>query len=417
MTNNVDNPIQPIPPGEILHVFLMLGILGFGGPPAHLALMEKELVERRRWIDRDYFLDMLAAINLVPGPNSTEMAIHLGYAVGGWRGMLLSGAGFILPAVISSIVLAALYTSATQIPVLQAVLLGIKPVILTLILSAAYRLGKGAITNLVMVGLLVLALAVVIPSLTPFTALIGRPPFLIPELVLLLTCGALYIIAQRRRIPSLASLWVGLPILLPVTSVPLFQSVMPTLFDYFARFFIIGGTLFGSGFVISSYIQRTFVDGLGWLTNQQLVDVLVIGQSTPGPVLSTVAAAGFVMSNNFAPGDVPLGILVAAISTAGVFLPAFLIILGLGRVVPLIRKSHTALDFLKGVNAGVIALLIGAFVNLAWATLIRPNGGVDGLSVAITGVFFILTERFRWTALRLVIAGAVIGLVRVAVLS
>jgi chromate transporter len=394
-------------------MFLYLGVLGFGGPPAHLGLMERELVTRRQWISREQFLDMLAAVNLVPGPNSTEMAIHIGYEVGGVRGMLLGGAGFILPAVFFSVLLAMLYVAGRQLPAVQGMLIGVKPVILVLILSAGYRLARTAINNRLMLILLIGSVIVLLPSLTPVIELLGVSPLLIPELVILLICGAIYVIV-RHGLPKSASVLAWLPQLGTVlTPLGIMAAATPTLFDYFWRFFVIGATLFGSGLVVSSYLQRTFVDGLGWLTNQQLVDVLVIGQSTPGPVLSTVAAAGYVISQNFAPGNVWLGVVAGLLSSIGVFMPAFLIILLLGRLIPLIRKSKVATDFLKGVNAGVIALLFATFVNLAWTTLIRPTG-IDWLTLALTGVFFFLSERYRWTALRLVIVGALLGLGRIA---
>jgi chromate transporter len=409
-----------IAPGEILRMFLALGVLGFGGPPAHLALMERELVTRRGWITREMFLDMLAAINLVPGPNSTEMAIHIGYEVGGVRGMLLSGAGFILPAVFFSVILAMIYVSAGQVPAVQGLLVGMKPVILVLILSAGYRLARTAINNRVMLLLLIAACIVLLPGLTPVVQLFGIAPFIVPELAILLTCGVSYVLMRRSRPVAPVSM-IGLVGVAPkiggIGSLFLMtQTVAPTLFDFFWRFFVIGGTLFGSGLVLSSYMQRTFVDGLGWMTNQQLIDALAIGQSTPGPVLSTVAAAGYIISQNFAPGNVALGVLAGLMSAIGVFLPAFLVILLLGRVVPRIRKSAVAMDFLKGVNAAVIALLFGTFVNLAWTTLVRPGIGIDWLTLALTGGFFILSERYKWSALRLVIAGAVIGLLRAALL-
>lgn len=403
--------IQKIPLREIGRTFLTLGLLGFGGPPAHLGLMERELVTRRGWVPRQYFLDMLAAINLVPGPNSTEMAIHLGYALGGVPGMLLAGAGFIIPAVVFSLILAVIYVSAGSVPAVQGLLIGVKPVILVLILSAAYRLAKTGITNRILVGLLLAVFGIVLPGL-PFVASALRfTPLVVPELLILVTCGAVYMLARRRQIVTQTALF-ALPNL--ATLIAQAQAAGPTLFDMFWRFFVIGGTLFGSGLVLASYLQRAFVDSFGWLRPQQLLDALVIGQSTPGPVLSTVAAAGYIMSTNFAPGDTLRGVLFGAVAALGVFLPSFIVILILGRVVPRLRRSPAAMDFLKGVNAGVIALLFGTFLNLAWNTLVRPNGaGVDWLTLALTAVFFAASERFKWTALRLVIVGALIGLLRI----
>ncbi len=419
MPEELSQPTKAVPLREILRVFLYLGLLGFGGPPAHLGLMERELVVRRGWISHESFMDMLAAVNLVPGPNSTEMAIHIGYEVGGVRGMLLSGAGFILPAVFFSVLLAMLYISAGQVPAVQGLLAGVKPVVLVLILSAGYRLAKTAINNRLMLVLLIGSFLVLLPSLTPVIQLPAVTPILVPELLILITCGVIYVVVRRTQAKPLNLIGINGTIFpkigLTISSLFAFQGIAPTLFDYFWRFFVIGGTLFGSGLVVSSYLQRTFVDGLGWMTNQQLVDVLVIGQSTPGPVLSTIAAAGYVISQNFAPGNIPLGVLAGLISAIGVFMPAFLIILLLGRLVPLIRTSPIALDFLKGVNAAVIALLIGTFINLVWTTLIRP-AGVDWIALILTIFFFILSEKYKWSALRLVAAGVITGLVRIVLI-
>jgi chromate transporter len=436
LTPPAAQPPVKIPPLEILRTFLTLGVLGFGGPRAHLGLMERELVTRRQWIKRESFLDMLAAINLVPGPNSTEMAIHIGLEVGGVRGMLASGFGFIFPAVVFSVALAMITVAAGQVPAVQGFFIGVKPVILVLILSAGYRLARTAINNRAMLGLLIVASLVVLPGVKPIGAAIGWGGLALPELLILVLCGSAYMLVQRpRRLQAASLLFVGIPASIGgvfaagVASAPLAQglapglaAIGPTLFDLFARFFVIGGTLFGSGLVLASYMQRAFVDGLHWMTPAQVVDSLVIGQSTPGPVLSTVAAAGYLMVNNYAnpaPVSAALGIAAGAVSAVGVFMPAFLVILLLGRLVPLLRRSPAAMDFLKGVNAGVIALLFGTFLDLSYATLVRPGADgaalrIDWLTLALTAVFFFASERLRWTALRLVIVGAVIGFIRIA---
>jgi chromate transporter len=195
----------------------------------------------------------------------------------------------------------------------------------------------------------------------------------------------------------------------------LLQSAnIPSLIDIFWRFFVIGGTLFGSGYVIAAYLQRAFVDNLHWLTPQQLIDVLAIGQSTPGPVTSTSSAAGYIMT--VTPGNLWSGIPGAIVATIAVFLPAFVVVLILGRVVPYMRRYSIIQDFLKGVNAGVIALLIMAFINLAFGTLVTP-GGFDWLSLILTGLAFYASERLKWSPLRLMIVGAGIGLVRILAMT
>lgn len=428
--------IPIIPPREILRTFLMLGVLGFGGPLAHLGLMERELVTRRQWISRESFMDMLAAINLVPGPNSTEMAIHIGLTVGGPVGMLASGLGFIVPAVVFSVLLAMLTVAAGHVPAIDGLFLGVKPVILVLILSAGYRLARTAINNRAMRVLLLAATLAVLPSVRLVADVLHITPITLPELGILVACGLAYMLIRRvggraqwgARSGGAAALLAGLPVsfsaIAPLAQVSGLAAIGPTLFDLFARFFIIGATLFGSGLVIASYMQRAFVESLHWMTPQQVLDSLVIGQSTPGPVLSTVAAAGYLMANNYAnppPVSALYGIAAGAVSAVGVFLPAFVVILLLGRVIPIVRRSQAAQDFLKGVNAGVIALLLGTFLDLSYATLVRAPAGApagaapifDWLTLALTAVFFFASERLRWTALRLVIVGAAIGLVRI----
>lgn len=386
----------------------MLGVLGFGGPAAHVALMERELVTRRAWLSHQHFLDLLAAINLVPGPTSTEMAFYIGYATGGLPGSIISGAGFIIPAVLFSIALAMIYTAAGSVPAVHGLFIGVQPVVLVLILSAAYRLGQKALDTSLMRTLFAVALIVVALGSVTIMGFFNAAPIYIPELVLLLVTGAAYVLIQQRRTVAIVIMPFAARLNLAIAEHP------PGLAAMFWRFLVIGGTLFGSGYVVSAYLQRTFVDGLHWLTPTQLIDVLAIGQSTPGPVLSTASAAGYVMT--VIPGNIWSGVSGAIAATIGVFLPAFVIVLILGRLVPILYKYPVVLSFLKGVNAGVIALLIGAFFNLAWATLVRVDGdfNVDWLSVLLTTLAFVALERYKWSPVVLVAAGALIGLIRIA---
>ncbi|MBE7513249.1 MAG: chromate efflux transporter [Anaerolineales bacterium] len=401
----------PISQMEILRTFLIFGLLSFGGPVAHLAFMQRELVERRKWLDNDEFLEVLAAINLVPGPNSTEMAFHIGLLKGGFWGQMMAAIGFVLPAVVFSAVGAAIYVAAGTLPresilwrLVQGILVGMKPIILVLIASAALRLGVKALDNRAMRFLFGWALLVTALTLPPLMGLMGLAPLPISEFLLLILCGALYVIWRRRL--SAGVLW-WLPFVGVVGQV--IEGIRPTALDLFARFVLIGGTLFGSGFVLASYMERAFVLETGWLTQQQLLDALAIGQATPGPVLSTSAAAGFIMTAT--PNNLWAGVIPALASAVGVFLPAFVIVLLFGRVIPYVRRSAAVMDFLKGVNAGVIALLVGTFVTLTWGTLL-VGGGVEWLSVGLLGAAFLASERWRWSALRLVGMGIIVGVMR-----
>ncbi|HRE47368.1 MAG TPA: chromate efflux transporter, partial [Aggregatilineales bacterium] len=324
----------PISQMEILRTFLIFGLLSFGGPVAHLAFMQRELVERRKWLDNDEFLEVLAAINLVPGPNSTEMAFHIGLLKGGFWGQMMAAIGFVLPAVVFSAVGAAIYVAAGTLPresilwrLVQGILVGMKPIILVLIASAALRLGVKALDNRAMRFLFGWALLVTALTLPPLMGLMGLAPLPISEFLLLILCGALYVIWRRRL--SAGVLW-WLPFVGVVGQV--IEGIRPTALDLFARFVLIGGTLFGSGFVLASYMERAFVLETGWLTQQQLLDALAIGQATPGPVLSTSAAAGFIMTAT--PNNLWAGVIPALASAVGVFLPAFVIVLLFGRVIP-----------------------------------------------------------------------------------
>jgi chromate transporter len=196
----------------------------------------------------------------------------------------------------------------------------------------------------------------------------------------------------------------GLIRFVPALTVP----KVPGLFDLFWQFFVIGSTLFGSGYVLVAYMQRSFVNALGWMTPQQLLDTLAIGQSTPGPLSSTASAAGYMLT--VTPGNIWSGVPGALAATAGVFVPAFLIVAVLGKIVPYLRRYPLALDFLKGVNAGVIALMLGAFFTLAWATLIQPTR-IDWLSLALTVAAFVGLERLKLSPLLLIGLGALIGVV------
>jgi chromate transporter len=390
---------------EIGRVFLLLGILGFGGPAAHIALMERELVVRRGWLTREQFLEMLAAVNLVPGPNSTEMAFYIGYRLAGTVGAILSGAGFIIPAVIASVALAMVYTTSGQTPIVAGLFAGLLPVILGLIASAGWSLARKAIDSTLMWVLLIVSLLLVLLNFTPLMNALHITPIYIPELLILLGVGFVYWVFQQRERGKAVALAV-----LPVLSVPAFLQVanLPDLPGIFFHFLVIGGTLFGSGYVIAAYLQRTFL-GLGWMTSQQIADALIIGQSTPGPVLSTASAAGYIMT--YQPGNLWSGVPGAIAATIGVFLPAFLIILVLGRLLPYLQRYKSVGQFLKGVNAGVIALIAGAFVNLAWGTLFQSGVGVNWSGVLLTiGAFFAL-ERLKWSPLVLVILGIALGLV------
>src|SRR5258707_9974777 len=279
-----DSTTKRIPLPEIARMFFLLGILGFGGPAAHIALMENELVTRRAWLSREYFLDLLAAINLVPGPTSTEMALQIGYVTAGFWGMMLAGAGFIVPAVVLSLGLAMLYTATGTAPAIQGILLGVRPVVLVLVLSAAYHLGIKAIDNMPMRVLLALALIAVALDSAWLTGLFGFPPITVSELALLLVTGTAYILWKYRPAQAIS-------VVVPIFGLSALAQGIPTLPDLFWRFFVIGGTLLGGGSVRGGSMRRAFLGGRSSLPAQRVLNYLSVGHAAPPPPPLSAAAA------------------------------------------------------------------------------------------------------------------------------
>jgi chromate transporter len=365
-------------------LFFKLGAISFGGPAAHISLMEQEAVRKRGWLSREHFLDLLAATNLVPGPNATEMAIHIGFLQAGWPGFIAAGVAFIVPAFLISLALAVAYVRLGSLPQVAGVFYGINPVVMAIILVATYRLGRTALRDKRTVGIGIGALA---------AALAG-----VNEVVVLLAAGlaGILLYAKPKELRSL-------PALMLMTWSPLALPLLPAvawLDDRLLRlglFFLkVGALLFGSGMVLFAFIQRDVVNGFGWLTQQQLLDAIAVGQMTPGPVLSTATFIGYLVAG--VPG--------AVVSTVAVFLPSFVIVALIGSLIPRLRKSPVAQAFLRGVNAAVVALM--ATVSL---TLFR-SAIVDVWTVLILAVTLLALLRFKVDALWLVLGGAAIGLTR-----
>ncbi len=363
--------------GEIAGLFLRLGFTAFGGPAAHVALMEHEVVRRRRWIGRDEFLDLLAATNLIPGPNSTEMAIHLGLRMGGAPGLLVAGACFIVPAVLLVLAIAWAYASYGTLPAAEHLLRGIKPVMIAVVLQALWSLGRTAIKTPLLGAIGVLSLAAVAAG--------------VGELLVLLVAGVATMGARR--------LIDGRALLLPMLSVPkvaLAAAAKPFgLLPLFLFFVKVGSVLFGSGYVLLAFLRADLVENFGWLTEAQLLDAIAVGQITPGPVFTTATFVGYVL------GGVP-GALVA---TAGIFLPAFVFVAISGPIVPRLRRSAAAGAFLDGVVVASLALMALVTFQLAndairgWATLAIALGSA------------VLLIRFRLNSAWLVLGGGLLGLI------
>ena len=323
---------------EVAQVFFKLGLIAFGGPAAHVSMMEDEIVTKRKWMDRQHFLDLMGATNLIPGPNSTEMTMHCGFERAGWKGLFVAGLMFIIPAVLMTGTLAYFYVTYGDIPNVAPFLFGIKPAVIAIILGAVFKLGKKALKNweLGFIGALV----------------IGASFLGINEITSILCAG------------FLGMLWFGKlgdsgiksigPFLLLQTTPILFKKV--GLGKLFLVFLKIGAVLFGSGYVLIAYLDGELVENLGWLTKPQLLDAIAIGQFTPGPVLSTATFVGYQIDGYWG----------AILATLGIFLPSFLFVLILNPIIPKLRKSKLTRGFLDAVNIASLGIMVAVTLQLGY---------------------------------------------------
>lgn len=369
---------------ELATLFFKLGVIGFGGPAAHIALMEQEVVEKRGWIDREHFLDLVGATNLIPGPNSTEMAIHIGYIRAGLRGLVVAGAAFIAPAFTITLVLAWMYVQYAELPAVEPFLLGIKPAVIAVILGAVYRLGRQALKSWLLAGIAVLVALASTFGLNAALALLGGAAL-----------GMLLIRLQHSdRIRSLLGagmIGVGqLQAWIPLVSNGSADITIGRLALFFLK---IGAVLYGSGYVLVAFLETELVSQLGWLTQSQLLDAISAGQFTPGPVLTTSAFIGFLLLG-------PLGAGVAAFS---IFLPSFFFVLLLNPLIPRLRKSPWSAAFLDGANVSAVAIMVAVLIDLARGSL---------TSLPAWGIFLSATAiRLQWRVnpAWLILGGAVVG--------
>jgi chromate transporter len=371
-------------------LFLRLGATSFGGPAAHIALMEEEVVRRRGWLTHAEFLDLLGATNLIPGPNSTEMAIHIGHRVAGWRGLLVAGACFIFPALVIVTALAWVYVRYGQLPAVAGLLYGVKPVVIAIVVQALWRLGRvciraalpaaAAVVAIVLAALGVHELVVLFGvglGVPLFKGLFRRPDRLAPAPLVLLTTPAVPA-ATAAAGSATFGLW------------PLFLVFLKT-----------GAVLYGSGYVLLAFLRADLVGRYGWLTEQQLLDAVAVGQMIPGPLFTTAAFIGYLLGG-------PAG---AAVATAGIFLPAFVFVALSIPLLPRLRRSRFAGAFLDGVNAASLALMAVVTVQLGRAAL------VDWLTIALAVLAAALLFRFRLNATWLILGGAAVGLLRAAIVA
>lgn len=370
---------------ELATLFLRLGTVAFGGPAAHIAMMNEEVVERRKWMDRQTFLDLLGATNLIPGPNSTELAIHIGHERAGWRGLITAGTCFILPAMLIVWALAALYVRYQTVPQAGWLLYGIKPVIIAVVVQALWSLGKSAVKNpqTTVAGAAVIALA-----------LLG-----VHEILLLVLAGAGVMLfdAWRRsgRTGGLHAFLLPLPGLFGLGAAAPPAAQPASWLKVFGFFLKIGSVLYGSGYVLLAFLQSDLVDRWHWLTSQQLLDAIAIGQFTPGPVFTTATFVGYLLAGS--PG--------AIAGTVGIFLPAFVLVALVNPWVPRLRRSPWTGSLLDGVNVASMGLMAVVTWELGAAAL------VDWLTLLMAGGSFLALYRFKLNSAWLVVAGGLVGYV------
>ncbi len=364
---------------EIAAVFLRLGFFAYGGPAAHIAMMNEELVEKRKWVSRQRFLDLMSATNLIPGPNSTELAITLGYEKGGWRGLIIAGMTFILPAFLIVLIFAWIYAHYGLIPQVQAVLAGVKPVVIAIILQALIKLFRTAVKNWYQVVLLAIGVTMALLNVEEIWVLGG--------IGLLSATIARIREGQRAQTRALWLLPMGLPLLQQAST-----AAGISVSEIFLRFLKIGAILYGSGYVLVAYLESEFVKP-GFLSNQQLLDAVAVGQITPGPVFTTATFVGYQLG----------GLAGGVLATIGIFLPSFLLVGLLVHITDKMRRSKLVASILDGINVASLALMGVTSFTLAQSSLLNPvHWGVFGLSL-------LLLIWKRVNSIWLMLAGALIG--------
>lgn len=366
---------------QLAGFFLTLGCFTFGGPSAHIAVMQDQLVRKRRWISSADFLDLLAVSNILPGPTSTELAIYIGYRLRGLVGLLLAGICFIFPAFLLTAIIAWAYLHYGHLPAVAGVFYGVKPVVLVVVAQALWRLGKSAVKSrwLAVLGLLSLAACFAGVNL----------------LVVLLGAATLAGMVYALRAPGNQSkniLPMMFPLALTTTAPAALGSTAMAIFLAFAK---IGSIIFGSGYVLLAFLQSDLVDHRHWLTSQQLLDAIAVGQITPGPVFSTATFIGYIMAG-------PRG---AVAATVGIFAPAFFFVAVTGPLIKWIRKSKSAGAALDGLNVASLALMLFVVQPLAKAAI------VDKLTITLLIVSAVLLFWRRINPMILVTGGALAGVV------
>ncbi|MBI3151187.1 MAG: chromate transporter [Chloroflexi bacterium] len=362
---------------EVAALFLKIGFTAFGGPAAHIGIMHDEVVVRRKWLTDEEFLDLLGATNLIPGPNSTEMTIHIGYRRAGWLGLLAGGFCFVTPATLIVLGLSWLYVQYGNTPQLEWLMYGIKPVVIAIIAQALWTLGNKAFKNklAILIGIIVFSLYF----------------FRLNEIVLLFAGGLVFLLVTNyQRLNK-----INPAVFIPFGGISLAQFVPFSFSTLFLTFLKIGSVLYGSGYVLLAFLRNDFVLRLGWLTDQQLIDAIAIGQVTPGPLFTAATFIGYILGGT--PG--------ALLATLGIFLPSFIFVLISNPLIPKIRNSTWMSGLLDGVNASSLGLMAAVTFQLASASL------TDFPAAVITIVSLILLLRYKINSTWLIAGGALTGFI------
>jgi len=372
---------------DIIRVFLQIGATSFGSPTAHIAMMESEIVRKRKWLTSERFLELLAATHLVPGPNATELALHIGYLQAGYAGLLAAGASFILPSFLATIALAWVYTRYGSLPQVDAIFYALNPLVLAIVINTVWNLGKSCLKTWQTWLIFGLALG---------ASLLGVSELLVLFAAALLGYVLLDLIKRPPKTPAALLAFFPFPLVARFfqQGSDWLHSRVVQLFLYFLR---TGAVLFGSALVLFPLIREDVVNRFGWMTQQQLIDAIAVGQMTPGPVTSAVTFIGYTVGG--LPG--------AFAATIGVFLPSFLIVTAMGPLMKKLAESEVAKAVLEGVNAGVVALVITIAITMAKNAVVDVWTGLL-LAAGLAGLFLL-----KLTPYWLVLAGFVVGLAKV----
>jgi len=389
MSQMADEPASS-PLREVALLFGRLGATAFGGPAVYIAMMHQEAVRRRRWMDDQRFLDLVGATNLIPGPNATEMAIHLGLLRAGWLGFLAGGVLFILPGMLATLALAWAYVEYGSLPQMGWVLYGIKPVVIAIVAQALWDLGRKAVKGALTAAVGAAVLALYLLGFNEILLLFAGAA------VVLLAHGGRHLLRGRASaLPQVLLVLQGPFSALAAGAIPFSQTTL------FLSFLKIGSVLYGSGYVLLAFFNAEFVSRLGWLTNRELLDAIAVGQVTPGPVFTSATFVGYLMG----------GWRSALLATVGIFLPSFLFVGLLSRILPWVRKSSWAGAFLDGVNVASLGLMAGVTLYLGRAALVDP------FAIMLSMVALFLVVRRKVNSAWLILGGGLLGIAYKVVLG